>query len=184
MLQCLAAWGSNQPPTTPPPSFYIQSQICTKHGRSTDIYEFCQFAWFFQWNWLAAKQKFFLVNSLVTASVNIGPSRSTLEKCNICKSINVNESAILSAINLLKIWHARQQPTSLISVGFHGLICSKIRNFNACFPTPETAPKTAYLSSSSNSGRQWTPPKELIVYRLFYFIRWNLNTVLRGFFYT
>ena len=137
---------------------------------------------FFQWNWLAAKQKFFLVNSLVTASVNIGPSRSTLEKCNICKSINVNESAILSAINLLKIWHAIQQPTSLISVGFHGLICGKIKNFNACFPTPETAPKTAYLSSSSNSGRQWTPPKELIVYRLFYFLRWNLNAVLQGFF--
>ena len=51
-----------------------------------------------------------------------------------------NKSAILSVNNLDKIWHAIQQPRSLTPVEFHGLICRKIKQ--ACFPTPETAPKT------------------------------------------
>ena len=81
---------------------------------------------------------------LVTASVHdIGPSRPiSLKKCN---KQSINESAILSANNFLKIWHAIQQSRSLISVKFHGLNCSKIKT--ACFPTPETAPKHALLSS-------------------------------------
>ena len=59
------------------------------------------------------------------------------KRYNICKSINKTST---NRQFLLKIWHAIQQPRPLISVVFHGLICSKIRS--ACFPIPEIVPRT------------------------------------------